>query len=95
MSAEEGWTQDEAIQVQLIQKPDPLPGTSNFLRWHQPPTGQVGQHQEHAGAKMHERNMTVLRSNWLLQKICSQICRYLKTTDKIDKEGNNLQLDYY
>ena len=59
------WTHDEMIQVQLFQKPDSLCGTSNFREWHQPPTGQVRQHQEHAGAKMHERNKTVLRSNWL------------------------------
>ena len=26
----EDWTQDEVIQVQLLQKPDPLLGTSNF-----------------------------------------------------------------
>ena len=54
------------IQVCLFQKPDSLLGTSNFQEWHQPPTRQVGQHQEHAGAKMHERDKTVLKSNWLL-----------------------------
>ena len=63
---ERGWTQDEMIQVQHSQKPDSLLGTSNFQEWHQPPTGQVGWHQEHASAKMHERDKTNLRSNWLL-----------------------------
>ena len=29
-SAEGGWTQDEMIQVQLLQEPDTLLGTSNF-----------------------------------------------------------------
>ena len=35
---------------------------------------------------MCERNKTVLRSNWLLQKIC----RYLKSTDETDQEGDSL-----
>ena len=54
------------IQMQFFQKSDSLLGTSNFQEWHQPPTRQVGQHQEHAGTEMHERDKTVLRSNWLL-----------------------------
>ena len=54
------------IQVQLFQKSDSLLGTSNLQEWHQPHTGQVGQHQEHASTKMHEKDKTVLRSNWLL-----------------------------
>ena len=35
---------------------------------------------------MCDRNKTVLRSNWLLQKSCSYICRYLKTLTRLTRK---------
>ena len=65
------WLREAGLKMKrskcdFFQKPDSLLRTSNFQERHQPPTGQVGQHQEHASAEMHERDKTVLRSNWLL-----------------------------
>ena len=67
--------------------------TPNFRRWYPAPTRETRKHSQNASTKKPKGSETISRTSRLLQKICSQFCRHLKSTNIFNQKGRRIQID--
>ena len=97
---EEIFTQLKAAGLKLklekmlfLQKAHTVPRTLNLHRRNPTPTRKTRKHSQNASTQKPKRSETVPCPSRLLQKICSQICRHLKSSNTLNKEGCGIQVD--
>ena len=77
----------------LLQKAHTVPQTFNLCRRNPTPARKTQKHSQNASTQKPKRSETVPWTSRLLQKICSLICRHLKSSNTFNKEGCQIQVD--
>ena len=86
-------TQTQTKKMRFLEKAHTVPRTPNLCRQNSTPTRKTRKHSQDASIQKPKRSETVPWPSRLLQKICSQIHRHLKSTNTSNKEGRRIQVD--
>ena len=86
-------TKTQVREMLLFQKTHTIPWTSNLSRWHSTSARKTRKYSQDASTKKPKGGKTVSQTSRLLQKIYSQICRHLKSTNSFNQKGCGIQMD--
>ena len=86
-------TKTQVRKMLFFQMTHTISWTPNFCRRHPAPTRETQKHSQNASTKKPKGSETISRISRLLQKICSQICRHLKSTNTFNQKGCRIQMD--
>ena len=86
-------TQTQTREMLFLQKTHTVPWTFNISRRKPASPREIGKHSQNASTKESKGSETVSRTSRLLQKICTQICRYLKGVDTSNEKRRRIQVD--
>ena len=77
----------------LLQETHIVPRTPNISRGNPTTPREAREHSKNASTKKPKGSETDPQTCRLLQKVCTQILRYIKSTNTSDKEGCRVQMD--